>query len=41
VAVQHSGYQALTADAAGGALAEFVTSLGGDVDLGHGVISST
>ena len=40
VAVQHSGYQARAADAAGGALAELITSLGGDVDLGHGANSS-
>jgi hypothetical protein len=41
VSVQHGGYAALAAGTAGSALAELRTSLGGDVDLGHGAISST
>src|SRR5581483_5342950 len=36
VPVQHGGHLALAAAAAGSALAELVTSLGGDLYLGHG-----
>ncbi len=40
VPVQHGGHLALAAAAAGSALAELVTSLGGDLYLGHGAFSS-
>src|SRR5215471_4285101 len=39
--VQHGGHLALAAAAAGSALAELGTSLGGDLDLGHGALSSS
>ncbi len=35
VAVDHGGNLAVTADAAGGALAELGAGLGGELDLGH------
>jgi hypothetical protein len=38
VSVQHGGHPAFAADTAGSALAELVTSLGGDLYLGHGAL---
>jgi hypothetical protein len=35
VSVEHGGHPVLPANTAGSALAELVTSLGGDLDLGH------
>src|SRR5208337_2643055 len=40
VSVQHGGHPALTAAATGSPLTELVTSLGSDLDLGHGAFSS-